>query len=54
MKIVKFHLTSVSPYSRDIAELAHKIEIAVRDMTIRTGGMLIMLFAALAAIKYFG
>jgi hypothetical protein len=34
--------------------LEHKIEIAVRDMTIRTGGMAVALFAALTAIKYFG
>jgi hypothetical protein len=31
-----------------------KIDLAVRDMTIRTGAMLIALFAALASIKFFG
>ena len=38
----------------DIARLEHKIEIAVRDMTIRTGAMLIVLFSALAATEFFG
>jgi hypothetical protein len=38
----------------DIYRLETKIELAVRDMTIRTGGMLIVLFAALASIKFFG
>jgi hypothetical protein len=38
----------------DIYRLENKIEIAVRDMTIRTGGMLIVLFTALALIKFFG
>jgi len=37
----------------DVARLEQKIEVAVRDMTIRTGGMLVALFAGLAAIKYF-
>jgi hypothetical protein len=39
---------------RDIAEVKHEIALAVRDMTIRTGAMLIALFAALASIKFFG
>lgn len=38
----------------DIAILENKIELAVRDMTIRTGGMLIVLFGAIASIKFFG
>jgi hypothetical protein len=38
----------------DIARLDAKIDIAVRDLTIRTGGMLVVLFGALAAIKFFG
>lgn len=38
----------------DVARLEHKLEIVVRDLTIRVGGMLIALFGALAAIKYFG
>jgi hypothetical protein len=37
-----------------VRDLEHKIDLAVRDMTIRAGGMSIALFAALAAIKYFG
>jgi hypothetical protein len=36
------------------ADLEHRIDLAVRDMTIRTGGMLIVLFGALASIKFFG
>ena len=39
---------------RDIAELKHEIQLAVRDMTIRTGGMLVLLFTALAAVRFFG
>lgn len=35
-------------------ELRHEIQLAVRDMTIRTGGMMILLFGALASIKFFG
>jgi len=36
------------------ARLDTKIDIAVRDVTIRIGAMLIALFAALASIKFFG
>jgi hypothetical protein len=39
---------------QDIVGLEHKIELAVRKMTIRTGAMMVALFAALAAIKFFG
>lgn len=38
----------------DIARLEGAIALAVRDMTIRVGGMAVTLFAALAWIKYFG
>jgi hypothetical protein len=38
----------------EITRLETKIDLAVRDMTIRTGAMLIALFAALASIKFFG
>ena len=34
--------------------LEHRIDIAVRDMTIRTGAMLIVLGGFLASIKFFG
>lgn len=37
----------------EVGHIETKIEIAVRDMTIRMGGIAIALFAALAAIKYF-
>lgn len=37
----------------EIARLEHKIELAVRDMTIRVGGMLIALFGALVAVRFF-
>jgi hypothetical protein len=36
------------------ADIEHKLEIAVRDMTIRMGGISVVLFGALAAIKFFG
>jgi hypothetical protein len=38
----------------DIARLDHKIDLAVRDMTIRTGAMLIALFSALVALRAVG
>jgi hypothetical protein len=38
----------------DIAELRHQIQLAVRDMTIRVGGMLVVLFTALVAVRFFG
>ena len=37
-----------------ITLLDHKIEVVARDLTIRMGGMLIILFGALASIKFFG
>jgi hypothetical protein len=37
----------------DIAELRHEIQLAVRDMTIRVGGMMIVLFTALVAVRFF-
>jgi hypothetical protein len=43
-----------SDVSREIAQLDHKIDLAVRDMTIRMGGMMVAAVAVLAAIKYFG
>ena len=39
---------------QDVRELEHKIEIAVRDLTIRMGAIAIVLFGALATIKFFG
>ena len=38
----------------EIARLDHKIDVAVRDLTIRMGGIAIVLFGALASIKFFG
>jgi len=38
----------------EIARLYHKIDVAVRDLTIRMGGIAIVLFGALASIKFFG
>ena len=38
----------------DIAGVNNRIELAVRDMTIRMGAIAVALFAALAAIKFFG
>ena len=37
----------------DIAELRHEVQLVVRDMTIRVGGMLIVLFTALVAVRFF-
>jgi hypothetical protein len=38
----------------DVIRLDNKIDVAVRDLTIRMGGALIVLFGALASIKFFG
>jgi hypothetical protein len=46
--------TDMTALRTDMTALEHKIELAVRDMTIRTGAMLVLLFSALAAIKFFG
>jgi hypothetical protein len=35
----------------EITRLDHKIDVAVRDLTIRMGGIAIVLFGALASIK---
>lgn len=36
-------------------DLDYKLQIAVRDITIRLGGMMVVLFAALvASLKFFG
>ena len=37
----------------DIVRLEHKIDLLSRDLTIRMGGMLILLFTALVAIRFF-
>lgn len=39
---------------RDILYLDAKIDRAVRDLTIRAGGMLLVAVAVLAAIRFFG
>ena len=39
---------------KEIDRLDSKIEVAVRDLTIRMGGIAIILFGALASIKFFG
>jgi hypothetical protein len=38
----------------EITRLDNKIELAVRDLTIRMGAVGVALFAALASIKFFG
>jgi hypothetical protein len=39
---------------QDLREVQHQIEVAVRDLKIWTGGSIILLFGALASIKFFG
>ena len=46
--------SDIAAVRSDIIKLEHKIDLAVRDMTIRTGGMMVAVVAVLAAIKYFG
>ena len=38
----------------EITRLENKIDLAVRDMTIRMGAIAVVLFGALASIKFFG
>jgi hypothetical protein len=38
---------------RDIAELSHEIQLAARDLKIWVGGMLVLLFTALVAVRFF-
>ncbi len=38
----------------EITRLDSKIEVVARDLTIRMGGIAILLFGALASIKFFG
>ena len=38
----------------EMARLEHKMEVLGRDLTIRMGGIAILLFGALASIKFFG
>jgi hypothetical protein len=38
----------------EITRLENKIEVAVRDLTIRVGGIAVILFGKLASIKFFG
>lgn len=38
----------------EVGRVENRIEIAVRDLTIRAGGIAMVLFGALAAIKFFG
>jgi hypothetical protein len=44
----------IGEVKHEIGDVKHEIALAVRDMTIRTGAMLVALFAALASIKFFG
>jgi hypothetical protein len=37
----------------DIARLEHRIELAVRDLKIWVGGIAIILFTALVAVRFF-
>jgi hypothetical protein len=37
---------------QEIRRLDHKIDVAVRDLTIRVGGIAVVLFGALASIKF--
>ena len=39
---------------REEVATKHDLEIAVRDLTIRMGSIAIVLFGALATIKFFG
>jgi hypothetical protein len=38
----------------DVLALRHEIQLAVRDIKIWMGGMLVVLFTALVAVRFFG
>lgn len=45
------HAEALDAALRDTVATKHDLEIAVRDLTIRAGGIAMILFGALAAIK---
>jgi hypothetical protein len=48
------HAEALDQALREEVATKHDLEIAVRDLTIRMGGTAIILFGALASIKFFG
>jgi hypothetical protein len=53
--LVKSELAAdIAGLRTEITRLDNKIELAVRDLTIRMGAVGVALFAALASIKFFG
>jgi hypothetical protein len=48
------HADAMNDALRESVATKHDVEIAVRDLTIRVGGMLILVIGALASIKFFG
>lgn len=48
------HAEALDLALRETVATKYDLEIAVRDLTIRAGGIAMLLFGALAAIKYFG
>jgi hypothetical protein len=48
------HAEALDQALRQEVATKHDLGIAVRDLTIRMGGVAIILFGALASIKFFG
>jgi len=48
------HAEALDQALREEVATKHDLEIAVRDLKIWIGGIAILLFGALASIKYFG
>jgi hypothetical protein len=48
------HAEALDQALRQEVATKHDLEIAVRDLTIRMGGIAIILFGALASIRFFG
>jgi hypothetical protein len=46
--------SEITHLENKIESVETKIDLAVRDMTIRMGAIAVALFAALASIKFFG
>lgn len=47
-------VVTIPIFRSEIMRVESKVELAVRDLTIRMGAIAVALFAALAGIKYFG
>jgi len=52
--LARAHAEAMGEALRESVATKHDLEILKRDLTIRSGTMMVALFAALVGIKYFG